>query len=96
MMKVIDYVRWMGIGAVVQTATPEVTNSKGFVTSGFFVFVNFGGRGLQVWGFTSELPLSAFVLLFSMVSTSHLACCLDLTALARKRFAAATFCFGER
>ncbi|OFI55668.1 hypothetical protein BKD76_00820 [Corynebacterium diphtheriae] len=76
--------------------TPEVTNSKGFVTFGFFVFLNFGGQGLQVWGFTSELPLLAFVLLFSMVSTSHLACCLDLRALARKRFAAATFCFEER
>ncbi|CAB0528343.1 hypothetical protein CIP107503_02251 [Corynebacterium diphtheriae] len=33
-----------------------------------------------MWGFTSELPLLAFVLLFSTVSTSHLACCLDLTS----------------
>lgn len=49
------------------------------MTFGFFVFLNFGGQGLQVWGFTSELPLSAVELLFSMVSTSHLACYLDLT-----------------
>ena len=32
--------------AVEQTATPEVTNSKEFVTSGFFLFLNFTGRGL--------------------------------------------------
>ena len=50
------------------------------MTSGFFVFVNFGGRGLQVWGFTSELPLSPVELLFSMVSISHFACYFDLTS----------------
>ncbi|MGJ4178417.1 hypothetical protein ACN4D9_10485, partial [Corynebacterium macclintockiae] len=36
--------------AVEQTAPPEVTNSKGYVTSGFFHFSIFEVRRLHAWG----------------------------------------------
>ena len=42
--------------AVEQTATPEVTNSKGLVTSGFFCFSVGSCRESYLWGWSGRIP----------------------------------------